>query len=105
MAWPNIVGLAAANATYEENDFIEYSLNRINEGRKIVNGVFRKNGIEPLPSETNFVCADIGRQVSEFGPSYHVRIIGQINSDSFLVFPTHFWNNIFYRKSSKIQCK
>ena len=28
MAWPNIVGLAAANATYEENDFIEYSLER-----------------------------------------------------------------------------
>ena len=68
MAWPNIVGLAAANATYEENDFIEYSLNRINEGRKIVNEVFRNNGIEPLPSETNFVCADIGRQVSEFEP-------------------------------------
>ncbi len=31
-----------------------------------MNATFRKNGIEPLPSQTNFVFADIGRNADEF---------------------------------------
>ena len=66
MAWPNIVGLAAAHACYNENDFINFSLNKINQGRALVNKVFMEHGIKPLPSETNFVFADIGRNVKNF---------------------------------------
>jgi histidinol-phosphate aminotransferase len=32
----------------------------------MVNETFRKNGIEPLSSQANFVYADIGRNASEF---------------------------------------
>ena len=32
----------------------------------MVNATFRRNGIEPLPSQTNFVYADIGRDASDF---------------------------------------
>ena len=32
----------------------------------MVNATFRRHGIEPLPSQTNFVYADIGRDASEF---------------------------------------
>ena len=32
----------------------------------MVNETFRKNGIEPLPSQANFVLADIGRDAAEF---------------------------------------
>jgi histidinol-phosphate aminotransferase len=32
----------------------------------MVNDTFRSNGIEPLPSQTNFVYADIGRNATEF---------------------------------------
>jgi histidinol-phosphate aminotransferase len=66
MAWPNVVGLAAAKASFEDHSFRKYSREKIVEGRKIVNETFIRNGIEPLPSETNFVFADIGRNVGEF---------------------------------------
>ena len=32
----------------------------------MVNETFRANGIEPLPSQCNFVFADIGRNAAEF---------------------------------------
>ena len=66
MAWPNAVGLAAANASYTDDEFIKFSRAKIHEGRKMVNDTFRENGIEPLPSQTNFVYADIGRNATEF---------------------------------------
>lgn len=65
-SWPNSVGLAAAHASYQDKEFIEFSTNKIVEGREIVNRAFRDQGIEPLPSQTNFVFADIGRNVNEF---------------------------------------
>jgi len=66
MAWPNGVGLAAALASYNDEQFINFSRAKIFEGREMVNETFRKNGIEPLPSQANFVYADIGRNASEF---------------------------------------
>lgn len=65
-SWPNIVGLAAAHACYPDDDFIQFSTGKIVQGRAIVNSAFREQGIEPLPSQTNFVFADIGRNVNEF---------------------------------------
>lgn len=66
MAWPNGVGLAAALASYTDKGFIQFSRAKILEGRKMVIETFRRNGIEPLPSQANFVYADIGRNASEF---------------------------------------
>jgi histidinol-phosphate aminotransferase len=66
MAWPNIVGLAAAHASYTDEEFIGFSRSKIVEGREIVIDTFRRNGIEPLPSQTNFVFADIGRNATQF---------------------------------------
>ena len=65
-SWSSVVGLAAAYASYHDNDFIEFSTDKIVQGRAIVNRAFRENGIEPKPSQTNFVFADIGRNVNEF---------------------------------------
>jgi len=66
MAWPNVAGLAAAVASYTDDEFIAFSRNRIFEGRRMVSDTLRENGIEPLPSQTNFVFADIGRDADEF---------------------------------------
>lgn len=66
MAWPNVVGLAAAYASYTDDDFIEFSKEKIVEGRAIVNETFRRNGIVPLQSQANFVYADVGRNATEF---------------------------------------
>jgi histidinol-phosphate aminotransferase len=51
MAWPNGVGLAAAKACYTDDEFVD---------------TLRENGIEALPSQTNFVFANIGRNGSDF---------------------------------------
>ena len=66
MAWPNGVGLATAFASYQDEEFIAFSRGKIVEGREMVNHTFRKNGVEPLPSQTNFVYADIGRNADDF---------------------------------------
>jgi len=66
MAWPNGVGLAAALASYADDEFINFSRTKIHEGRKMVNDTFRRNGVEHLPSQTNFVYANIGRNATEF---------------------------------------
>lgn len=65
-SWPNIVGLAAAHVSYTDDDFIAFSRDKIVTGREIVNEALRFAGVEPLPSQTNFVFADIGRDVNEF---------------------------------------
>ena len=66
MAWPNGVGLAAAQASYTDEEFIRFSRSKIFEGREMVVETFRENGFEPLPSQANFVFADIGRNGREF---------------------------------------
>ena len=66
MAWPNGVGLAAAQASYTDEEFISFSRAKIFEGRTMVVDTFREHGVEPLPSQANFVFADIGRNGREF---------------------------------------
>jgi len=66
MAWANGVGMAAAHASYHDDEFIAFSRQKVTQGREMVNATFRRNGIEPLPSQTNFVYADIGRNATDF---------------------------------------
>jgi histidinol-phosphate aminotransferase len=66
MAWPNGVGLYAAYHSYLDEDFIAFSRNKILRGRQMVNATFRRHGIEPLPSQTSFVYADIQRDADVF---------------------------------------
>ena len=66
MAWRNGVGLYAAYHSYLDEDFIAFSRDKILQGRQMVNATFRRHGIEPLPSQTNFVYADIQRDADVF---------------------------------------
>ena len=66
MAWPNGVGLYAAYHSYLDEDFIAFSRAKILQGREMVSATFRRHGIEPLPSQTNFVYANIGRDADGF---------------------------------------
>ena len=87
MAWPTIVGLAAAHSCYNENDFIKFSLGKINQGRNIVREVFEEQGLQPLPSETNFVFADIGRDVKIFEEK--MRQENVLVHRAYNLYPTH----------------
>ena len=64
--YPNVAGLAAANASYDDQEFITFSRSKILEGRNMVIDTLRANGVEPLTSQTNFIYADIGRNASDF---------------------------------------
>ena len=66
MAWPNGVGLYAAYHSYLDADFMVFSRDKILQGRQMVNATFRRHGIESLPSQTNFVYADIQRDADVF---------------------------------------
>ena len=66
MAWPNGVGLYAAYHSYLDEDFVAFSREKILQGREMVNATFRRHGIEPLPSQTSFVYADIQRDADVF---------------------------------------
>ena len=66
MSWPSGVGIAAAIAAYDDQEFIDFSRDKVQVGREMVIETFRRNGIEPLPAQGNFLYADIGRDASEF---------------------------------------
>ncbi|MGI9261877.1 MAG: pyridoxal phosphate-dependent aminotransferase [Woeseiaceae bacterium] len=66
MSWPSGVAIAAAIAAYGDTDFVEYSRDKILEGRAMVNETFRRNGVKALPSQGNFIFADIGQDADEF---------------------------------------
>ena len=66
MAWRNGVGLYAAYHSYLDEDFVAFSRDKILQGREMVNATFRRHGIEPLPSQTSFVYADIERDADVF---------------------------------------
>ena len=66
MSWPNIVGFAAAVATYQDDAFLDYSRARVAEGRELVMDVFKRHEVPCLRSEANYVYADIGRDADDF---------------------------------------
>jgi histidinol-phosphate aminotransferase len=66
MSWPNVAGLAAAIASYRDADFIAFSKARIAEGRRMIADTFERHGVPVLPSQANFVYADIGRDADAF---------------------------------------
>ena len=66
MAWLNGVGLTAAYHSYRDAEFIRFSRDKVLIGREKVNRTFKKLNIKPVPSQTNFVFADIGRDGKDF---------------------------------------
>jgi len=56
----NQAGLAAAIASYEDQEFMNMSRAKIREGREMVYAALKENGLTGLPSQTNFIFADLG---------------------------------------------
>jgi histidinol-phosphate aminotransferase len=66
MTSPSVVGAAAALASYNDEAFLAYSKSKIVEGRQMVEALFDRLEIPHVPSQTNFVYADIGRDADAF---------------------------------------
>lgn len=56
----NQAGLAAAIASYEDDAFMDASRAKIREAREMVYSALKENGLTGLPSQTNFIFADLG---------------------------------------------
>ena len=56
----NQAGIAAAVASYEDQEFMAYSRSKIREGREMVLAALKENGLKALPSQTNFLFVDLG---------------------------------------------
>jgi histidinol-phosphate aminotransferase len=56
----NQAGLAAAIASYNDEAFLTFSKQKIEEGKDMVYTALKKNGLSALPSSTNFIYVDLG---------------------------------------------
>jgi histidinol-phosphate aminotransferase len=57
----NRIGVAAAIAALKDQDYLHQTVARIQSARARIGDIARANGLEPLPSATNFVTIDCGR--------------------------------------------
>ena len=56
----NQAGLAAAIASYEDQEFMNFSRNRVKEAREMVSSALKEHGLSALPSVTNFMFVNLG---------------------------------------------
>ncbi len=66
MSWMGVPQLAAAIASYNDQEFLTFSKAKIVEGREMVMEAVKANGLTCLPSATNFVYVDVGQNAEEF---------------------------------------
>ena len=64
----NVVGLRAAIASYHDDKFQAFSIEKNNQARKIVTDHLDKRGIAYLPSHTNFIFIKTGMEIQKFQP-------------------------------------
>ena len=60
MSMSNQVSIAAATASYRDNDFQNFSRGKIREAREVLYGFCRDHALSFTPSETNFVLVKTG---------------------------------------------
>lgn len=60
----NRIGVAAALAALKDQDYLQQTIASIVAARDRIAAIARENGLEPLPSATNFVAIDCGRDGS-----------------------------------------
>ncbi|WEX78404.1 pyridoxal phosphate-dependent aminotransferase [Sinorhizobium numidicum] len=60
----NRIGIAAAMAALANQDYLKEVVLRISRSRDRISMIARENGFHPLPSATNFVAVDCGRDAA-----------------------------------------
>jgi len=67
VAMTNVPAIAAADTALDDNEFYNFSLNKIIQGRKIITTTLDKIGLKYTPSNTNFVFFHSGRHIDDLG--------------------------------------
>ncbi len=65
----NIVGLRAAIASYQDQEFQNYSIKMNDRAKRIVTNFLDEKGIQYLDSHSNFIFFHIGKPITEFQPA------------------------------------
>ncbi|MEM9327345.1 MAG: histidinol-phosphate transaminase [Bacteroidota bacterium] len=66
VAFTNVVAIKAAVAAMKDDEFYQFSLEKTNEGKKLMTETFDDMGLEYLPSHTNFLFFKTGMEISKF---------------------------------------
>lgn len=99
MSWTSHISVAAAMASYGDQAFIALSQQQIAAGRKIVADTYARHGINTLPSSTNFVFADLGRDAAAFASAMKDR--GILINGNYSGFPT--WSRVSMGRLEHLQ--
>ena len=67
VAMTNVLAIAAADNALDDNEFYNFSLNKIVEGRKMITTTLDKIGLKYTPSNTNFVFFHSKRHIDDLG--------------------------------------
>ena len=67
VAMSNVLAIAAADKALEDNDFYNFSLNKIKQGRKLITDKLDNLGLNYVASNTNFVFFHSKRHIDELG--------------------------------------
>lgn len=62
----SILSIAAAMGSLEDPDYIRNEVKRNDAARQFTLDFFSNNGLDPVPSQTNFIFVDIGRSAKSF---------------------------------------
>jgi histidinol-phosphate aminotransferase len=66
MSFPSSVAYAGALASHDDRAFLQHSRRMVAEGRALVQETLGRNRVRYLPTEANFIYADIGRDADAF---------------------------------------
>lgn len=66
MSSPNVAGIAAAIASYNDEAFLRYSKSKLLQAREMIVEGATSNGLTALPSQTSFVFVDVGMDANAF---------------------------------------
>ena len=62
----SVLSIAAAMGSLEDPDYIRQEIKRNEAARKLTHDFFSGHGLDPVPSNTNFIFVNIGRPAREF---------------------------------------
>ena len=67
VAMSNVLAIAAADKAIEDQEFYDFSLNKIKQGRKLITDTLDDLGLDYVPSNTNFVFFHSKKHIDKLG--------------------------------------
>tara|TARA_B100001057_G_scaffold926_1_gene884 strand:+ start:7278 stop:8393 length:1116 start_codon:yes stop_codon:yes gene_type:complete len=67
VAMTNVLAIAAAGKALEDQEFYNFSLNKIRDGREMITSTLDKLGLNYIPSNTNFIFFHSGKKIDVLG--------------------------------------